>query len=140
MAPDHPRRMAQTKTNPMKSLLPILILTTAAGFSQEPSRFDVTLQRAAINARVEAIPGSPAYFNRPAPQLPAEDPAEIKRRLRLEILGPFADIAPHPATEFGMRLSRIRRAEEQLGFPAVRFDFEAVLRDLRAWLDANTPR
>jgi len=124
----------------MKPLLPILILTATAGFAQEQSRFDLALERATIESHAEVIPGNPALFNRPAPQLPAEDLADIKRRLRLEILGPFADIAPHPATEFGMRLSRIGRREAALGFDAVRSDFESFLRDIRAWLDANNPR
>ena len=124
----------------MKPIISIIILTTSASFAADPSRFDLTLERAMIESRADAIPGNPAFFNRPAPQLPAEDPADTKRRLRLEILGPFADFAPHPATEFGMRLSRIGKREAAMGFGAVRSDFETVLRDLRAWLDANTPR
>jgi len=124
----------------MKPMIPILILSAAASFAGDPSRFDLNLERATIESRADAIPGNPALFNRPAPQLPVEAPAEIKRRLRQEILGPFADIAPHPATEFGFRLRAITREEAAHGFVAVRPSYEATLRDLRAFLDANTPR
>ncbi len=115
----------------------VLLVSSVAFVAASPTRFDVEYQRAAINARVEMLPGDPSLFNRPAPLLPVESPQEILRRLRSEILGTKAGFAPHPASGFGMKLSSLAKRQAKDGFEAVRQDYIATFRALKAWLDAN---
>ena len=115
----------------------ILLLASVASLTAAPTRFDVEFQRAAITSRIDMFPGDPALFNRPKPVLPVENPADILRRMKQEILGAQAGFAPHPASGFGMKLAWLAKRQSREGFDAVRADYIATFQAMKAWLVAN---